>query len=340
MVEKKAKAKKQEKPVNVPKTRLIPNTLRVQIKNKVKISLLVLIGVAILIVGAIFAGRFFYKGWIDERETIANYINDNTEIYNETTRESQEIVLSINDLVRFDQDDSSQISANIAKIKEKLATITEAKASINSDIETFEQNRSEETEEVDQKFIDSSYTKLATLEGVENFLNYQVCLIDSSNKQSASLKQFKLNIEGFTNSDDSVTLENKLQFVTEAQNTINQNIEINNNLPNCFKDRYSRFLTNKIRADLQTDTILYENYSKFLSELSQGLTESDSPKVQSATEGLVDLSNQNPVFFASDSFKEAVQKSSEEIKDQAESLETQEKILTETINNLKTTYLL
>ncbi|NJS41248.1 hypothetical protein HC766_02595 [Candidatus Gracilibacteria bacterium] len=134
-------------------------------------------------------------------------------------------------------------------------------------------------------------------------MNYQVCLISSANQQSTNLDQFKVNIEGFTNASDTASLEDKLQFVNNAKDKINTNIEINNNLPNCFKDKYSRYYNNKIQADLNNDTKLFQEYITSLNELSEGLKVTDSPKVQAATDKLLQLANQNPVFITLSNLK-------------------------------------
>ncbi|NJK71229.1 MAG: hypothetical protein HC932_03160 [Thermales bacterium] len=96
----------------------------------------------------------------------------------------------------------------------------------------------------------------------------------------------------------------------------------------------------KIQADLNNDTKLFQEYITSLNELSEGLKVTDSPKVQAATDKLLQLANQNPVFYNSEQFKTAIEKPTDEIKKQAEALEKQEELLSKAINNLKAQYLL
>jgi hypothetical protein len=300
------------------------------------------IGIAILLLILAFGllGFSQYRDWLKNRETVADYINTNTTIYNETSQKSQQLVLSLSGLVEFDQENPDKIKEQLLQINDKSSEISNIIEQIRESKENLLPQPNVQASEVQQKFLNSLDAKEATIESLSSFLKYQTCLISSSNQQTTALDQFKINIENFTNASTATSLEDKLNFVNQAIEKINQNIKINEELPSCFTEKFENYLTNGVKNDLATDAALYKQYIAELNELSNGLRATDSLKVQATTDKLVNLAQTPPSFYSSEQFKTAIEKPTMEIRVQASALEQQESFLSKAIDDLKSKYLL
>ena len=330
--------------LNSPRTRFAASSRRPLILTVIGVFTVIVLGV-----GGYF-GYGYYRDWSDTRAAVTEYINANVREYNETSGPSREIVEELNVLVEFDPEDKEDTAQRISSIRTKIEEITALNEEIDASREAIEDGGVEETKELASSFRNTLSTKRFTLESLSGFLEYQVCLIENATEQSTNLEDFTVEITNFSEAE-GVSFEEKNKFIQAANTEIKANLQLLNDLPECFLDEsseseeeltsdYRRYYTADLRAVADRDRTLYTSYSTALDSLEQGLTGNSSEQVLRATNELVALSEQDITLFASDEIKAAITGPTADIQAQADILEREETALQNKLNTLKGKYFL
>lgn len=298
--------------------------------------------VAVVITGLLVGGFFGYRAyrdWANTRRQITAYINTNVAEYNRTSTPAKILVEELNLLVEFDPENTADTTQRIAEIRRKITEIEELNQQIDASREAIEPGEIEPTQNLSRSLQDTLSTKRFTLESLNGFLVYQICLIENATEQSINLEEFTTQITNFSEAE-GVSVEDRNGFIQTANAEIRINLELLTQFDGCFEGEYANFLTTELRAVRERDERLYLSYSEALEDLGAGLSANNSEQVLRATNELVALSEQEFSLFSSEEIKDAVAEPTTKIQLQADVLEREEARLQDQLNQLKAEYLL
>jgi hypothetical protein len=309
-------------------------------QREVLVALLLVLAMIIAYAG--FRGWSYYKTWSKERDEIASYINSNVSIYNTTSSSSRDLISDLNELVEFDPQNKQDTNERIEKINKKVIEIQTINKTIEENVKELDKSnpKSTSTETLKNGFSATLSTKRFTLVSLVDFLQYQICLIENSSKQSNNLDDFTTQITKFADAQD-ISFEEKNKFIQAANTKIKQNLQLLSEVEGCFgSDEYVVYYSSGIESELEKDRTLYKNFSMSLDELEKGLASNNSQLVISATTKLVSLAEQDISLFSSKAMKDAIAQPTISIQEQAKALDKQESELQNTLNGLKGEYFL
>jgi hypothetical protein len=290
---------------------------------------------AILLV-SIF-GFFRIRTYLDRRSVVLDIINTNIDVYNSSTEKSRTLLVDIKNQLDFSGIDAEQTKNKLDQLKEQLPKIDSLVDEIDEDIKKVKTSDGD-IANIHTIYIEGLATKQATLKLLSGFVKYEVCIIQNSSKQSANVDQFSKNINTFATADTKITVEEKRNLMSQANAGITENAKLTSEIPSCFSDSYSRFNTPEMKAAVEKDVALYGKYSSATTLIVDGLSATDSVKLQDGTNQLLQLKDQNPTLFTSEPFKKALNDPKKLIQDQALILEKQENKIKDQLAVIKDKY--
>jgi hypothetical protein len=308
-----------------------------QIFNIKKLALLSMLVVVVV------AGYFVYievRKFINKRNNVVLILNKNTDIYNSSTEPAKELLTNLKSLLDLNNMDDEKVQLNITKLDQEIPKISILSQEISKSARTLEKDSLSDSQFIYTLFNESLAIKKATLDIVDSFVKYEVCLVKNSLTQYQNIKQFSDQITKFSNADEKITLQEKAAMVEVANKKIGDNIQLANTVSTCFDNQYTKFLSLEMKEDLAKDADLYGKYAEATKSISEGLFKNNSQLLQSGTSQLLELKDKNPAFFNSESFKRAMREPKKTLQDQAIILENQEKKVKDQIQSLKSKYLL
>ncbi len=290
----------------------------------------------IIVIFITSAGVFYLRGYLDKRETVVAIVNKNTDIYNNSTVKSKELLINVKDLLDFTSIEQTEVKTNIEKLDTQISGINKLIVEINEDSKKLEKDNNSELLELYTTYQEGLATKKATLELLGGYVSHQVCIIKNSTQQYENITSFSENLNTFA--DNSKSSEDKLNSIQIANTKIQENTDLMTKISDCFKDQYSKYFTSPLQAAIQKDVELYKKYTETTNLLVVGLTNNDSIKLQDGTTQLLQLKDQNPALFSSEEFLKAINEPKKQIQEQATILENQEKKLTNNLEKIKQLY--
>jgi hypothetical protein len=306
--------------------------------SKTKTIVFVSILITLIVIG--FFGYKEIRKFIAKRDSLVALLNKNTEIYNNSTEPSKELLLNLKNLLDFSNPDEKKLAENLTGLELEIPKISIIATSIETSAQALEKGSNTDEQGVYTLFNESLATKKATLDVLDGFVKYEFCLVKNSSKQYKNITDFTELLTTFSNSDEKVTTVDKANLVANANKKITENIELMNTIPDCFKDQYTKYLTEDMKKSLAVDIDLYNKYSEATRNLNEGLLKANTGLLQSGTTLLVDLKDKNPSFFTSENFKKAIQEPKKFLQDQAIILENQEKKIKNQTLSLKSKFFL
>jgi hypothetical protein len=300
-------------------------------KKNILYSVIILVIICVSILGF-----FRIRGYLDRRGVIVETINKNTEIYNFSTEKSREILLNLRDFLDFSNSEPAKVDENIKNLNSELPKIQELSKSIDKDLKELE-TKDRDAQELVTAYSEGLASKQATLNLLNEFVSYEVCIVENSSKQFQNVTAFSQTLGTFS-SNPQATIEEKRKNIADSILKINENIELLPKIENCFVGNYRKYFTEDVKKLVKTDQDLYQKYSTSIKLIDEGLGNNDSSKLQEGTNQLLQLKDQNPTFFSSEAFRKALEDPKKLIQEQALILEKQEKKIQEKLDNLKGKY--
>jgi hypothetical protein len=309
-------------------------------KNNSKIKTIAFVVIIIILSIIAFFGYGEIKNFINKRNDLVAILNKNTEIYNRSTEPSKEVLINLKNLLDLNDLDETKVRENINKIEQEIPKIKYLSENIEKSEKNLEKGSMVDSQSVFTLFSEGLATKKATIDTLDSFVKYEVCLVKNSSNQFSNISEFSQQLTKFSTADEKISSQDKANMVDIANKKINDNILLTNTLKACFEDKYDKFLSADMKDDITKDIALYTKYADSTRSISEGLLKNSSQLLQSGTTQLLELKDKNPVFFSSESFKKAVQEPKKLLQDQATILENQEKKIKNQTQLLKSKYLL
>lgn len=309
-------------------------------KAFINIKLVTLVSIVIVLSIVVYLGYVEVRKFINKRNDAVAILNKNTDIYNNSTEPAKELLVNLKNLLDFNNLDDAKVQANIDKLDLEIPKINTLSLDIDKSSQNLEKGSYNDSQDIYTLFNESLAIKKATLDILDGFVKYEVCLVKNSSTQYQNITQFSDQLTKFSNVDEKLTPQEKAAIVDIANKKINDNILLTKSISGCFKDTYTKFLSVEMKEDLTKDIELYTKYAEATKSISEGLVKNDSQLLQSGTTQLLELKDKNPIFFNSENFKKATQEPKQLLQDQAIILESQEKKIKNQIQILKSKYLL
>ena len=299
-----------------------------------------IIAIIVLSLVVVFLYRYV-KDFSSKRVGIARVLDKNTSVYNSTTDDSKQMLVSLKSLLDFTNLDDTKVQENISQLDKKIPEIKQISANIAKSSLDLEKGDNADSSSLFTTFNEGLATKQATIDVLGNFVTYEVCLVKNASTQYANIAAFSDNLTKFSQSATTVSPQDKSTFVDAANKKISDNIELSKSIEGCFQnDSFSKYLTPDMKQDIAKDIELYNQYVSATKGISEGLLKSNSQLLQESTGQLLALKDKNPVFYTSEGFKKSIQDPKKLLQDQAVILENQEKRIKNDTVTIKSKYFL
>jgi hypothetical protein len=295
---------------------------------------------AIIIVICIisFFGYRELRLFLSKRDEIIILVEKNTDIYNASTTKSKTLLLEIRSLLDFSGIEQNKILENITALEAKLPELRALIESIDLDSKQLIFGSFSDANNIYILYNEGLAVKQATIDLLTKFVQYEACVIKNTIQQYTNIASFSVNLNQFADPKSAKTLQEKAQIVDEAQKKIQENITLTEGISSCFTENYLQYLSQSVRADITKDIELYQKYNSATQSISQGLSKNNGQQLKDGSAALLALKDQNPLFFSSEGYKNAIQNPKKIIQEQAAILEKQEKKITDSIKNIKLKY--
>jgi type II secretory pathway pseudopilin PulG len=282
-------------------------------------------------------GFFRIRTYLDRRSVVLEIINTNIDVYNSSTEKSRTLLIDIKNQLDFSGSDQDQTNKKLNQLQDQLPKIDSLVNEIDGDTKKIKKGDND-LANLHTVYNEGLATKQATLKLLSRFIKYEVCIIQNSSKQSTNVDQFSKNINTFATSDAKITVEEKRNLMSQANTGIQENSKLTGEIQSCFADSYSRFNSPEMKTAIEKDVVLYNKYTEATSLIVDGLSTTDSVKLQNGTAQLLQLKDQNPTLFTSEPFKKALNDPKKLIQDQALILEKQENKIKDQLASIKDKY--